>query len=182
RYVANETHEGVTYVEGKLGDAASDFALEKGIGFGTIDRIVEVYGASHYGALDKVLESYGRLLKPGGKMFLHMDPKTELHDKDGRPLSVASYLRRIGGLRLASAALREDTRELDRAQLQVVLERTSAPLSVPSLVLKSWEPGAPPRRVYATDLPPRAAPEEILPGVIERIRKMDASAIGRTWT
>ncbi len=154
--------EGVTYVEGLIGDAASDFELEKRIGLGTIDRIVDVYGASAYApALDKVLEGYGRLLKPGGKLYLHFDTGvTRLQDASGKPLSIASYARRIGGFEVTDSLLQGDTKFMDGSHLVLVLERTSAPLSVPALRLTTFTAWTPPHRAYATDLPAFAAPED----------------------
>lgn len=174
--------DGVTYIEGLLGDAASDFALEKRIGLGTIDRIVEVYGASHYSpALDRVLESYGRLLKPGGKLYLHMDPYTELRDRNGEPLSAASYLRRIRGVKVVHSSLVFDSSAIDRPQLSVVLERTSAPLAVPALELLSLTAGGPPRRVFGSDLPALAAPEDGPMKALERAWEVEPSLRRRAF-
>jgi SAM-dependent methyltransferase len=150
---------GVTYYEGCL---ASDGALEKKLREGTFDRIVDAYGASHYVTqFDKIIESYGRLLKPGGMAFLHFNNNNGLTllDADGKLVGTIEYLSRVKGMRVIYSRQADAlSARFDNNQgLQyLVLERVGkGPVIAPPLRAASFINSAPPDRTYWDDNAPK---------------------------
>jgi hypothetical protein len=126
------------YPEGKLGEPGH--AFEKSLGLGTFDRIVESFGASHYAPIDQVIESYGLLLKEGGKLFFHVGNRTTFYDEEGKVMSARTYLSSIEGFKLVGYRI--------GSQIAVELVRTGDPLVVPWLGETIKSSDAPPKRVY----------------------------------
>jgi hypothetical protein len=132
------------YPEGRLGEP--DLALERTLGLGSFDRIIDAYGASHYAPFDRIVESYGRLLKAGGKLFLHVDDESTKFvrkNENGKEdaVSAETYLQSLGGFKVVSSSK-------TAGGVAFELERTADTLVVPTLGETVTRSGSPPGRVY----------------------------------
>jgi hypothetical protein len=164
-----ELPKGITYLEGKLGEKG--LVLERSIGLGTVDRLVDVWGPSHYAPLDAILFSYGHLLAKGGKAFLHFEWRVRLQDAEGKPLSMLDYLGSVEGLRVVA---HDEYLPMwsESHHLRVEIERTDTPLRVPALRMVSMRADTPP---FITYTPEAGAVVDLLPE-----KGVDAPEVGAT--
>jgi SAM-dependent methyltransferase len=132
--------EHIAYYEGLLG--APEGKLEARLGHGSFDRIIDTYGASHYAdQFDQVIESYGKLLKPGGRAFLHIvDGMLRIEDEPGVRVEVEAWLARVKGFKVVSIEPNEER------GFALVLERTRGKVAAPKIALYDlFHHGAPVR-------------------------------------
>jgi len=109
----------VSYLEGQLG---ADTALEARLGPGTYDRIVDTLGAATYSHdLGAVLGLYGRLLKPGGKVYIAAEGYlARFRRRDGSQMTLADFASMLKGFRVEYVG-----------KWQLALVRTDEPLELP---------------------------------------------------
>lgn len=110
---------------------------------GGTDLITDVYGPLQYARqIDAVMGTYGRLLKPGGRLFAVLPAITFL-EKDGTQAGLTDWL---GSVRGFTAHQIPDPRSHLR---EVILERNEDAVEVPPLRLLRAVEGTPPMREFA---------------------------------
>ena len=118
---------------------------------GKADLITDYFGAAAYARqLDRVVLQFGKLLKPGGKAFIYGVLPRVLYQGQPRFTSIRRPGREGDALMDWFHAIGGMTVSIRKSDTDVffVLQRTSAPLSVPPLELESIDDFGPPARDY----------------------------------
>jgi SAM-dependent methyltransferase len=110
---------------------------------GAAHLITDVYGPLQYSpAVDRVIERYGRLLAPGGRLWTVVPGVTTIR-QDDREVGWGEWLSAVTGLRA------EKLPAPGSSALEIVLVRTRATMRVPAVALIRSVSGPPPLREFA---------------------------------
>lgn len=97
---------------------------------GTVSLITDLYGPLRYSDFNKVLDSYLKLLKPGGRLLIYA-PVIEILHK-GNDIPFTEFLSRCKGFTFESRTFNDVSPAIE----VLTLTRTKDPISVPKLVFK----------------------------------------------
>ena len=134
-----EVPEGMRILDGRFVEDIPPSEL------GRADVITDVYGAMSYSSrIDKVLERYFRMLKPGGAIYLHsFEAHTVVTGPGGTNLFLREWLQTLPGVHAERTWRMVDFGETIRLTLD-----GSEPF-IPTLVLREASEGWPPSRAFA---------------------------------
>jgi len=153
---------GYRYLSGRLIEDYPPASL------GRAQLVTDVYGPAVYSSdLGKVLDTYTKVLEPGGRIYLLLDSNTRF-ERGGNASSFADWLAAAKGLRLVDRGEHKDTVQIRHRLAQgqpptpeehvvkteypgatwYVIEKTAAHAELPGLKLSSFEATSIPTRVF----------------------------------